>query len=83
MERGTRRDLVTCFARVFQSDLKTSGDATRMVYVTSLRRLHRCQVKDERVDVMCCIGPFYPTFAIFIVLCPMSILVFLVFCLII
>jgi hypothetical protein len=82
MERGTRRDLVTCFARVFQSDLKTSGDATRMVYVTSLRRLHRCQVKDERIDVMCCIGPFYPTFAIFIVLYPMSILIFLVFYLI-
>jgi hypothetical protein len=53
MERGTRRDLMTCVARVFQSDLKTSGDVTRMVYVASLRRLHRCQVKDERVgDVL-------------------------------
>jgi hypothetical protein len=52
----------------------------RMVHVTSLQRLHRAEAEDEQVDATDCIGPFYPNFAIFYVLCPMCIC-FLVFCL--
>jgi hypothetical protein len=37
--------------------------------------LHRRQVEDGRVDAMDCIGPCYPTFAIFNVLSPTSIVV--------
>jgi hypothetical protein len=47
-----------------------------MVHVASSWRLRRDQVKDGRVDVMGCIGPFYPNFAIFYVLGPRGILSF-------
>jgi hypothetical protein len=63
-------------ARVFQSGLKIVGCATRMVYVTSLRRLRRGQVENVRIDMMGYIRPYYPFFAIFFVLCPRCVLVF-------
>jgi hypothetical protein len=51
----------------------------RVVHVAPSRRL-REQVEDGRVDVMGCVGPCYPCFAIFLVLGPRGIVVFLVFC---
>jgi hypothetical protein len=62
-------------ARIFQSGLKTGGGAMRMVHVTSSQRSRRVQVEDGRVDAMGRIRPFYPYFAIFIVLGPRGILV--------
>jgi hypothetical protein len=39
-----------------------------MVHVASSRRSHGDEAEDGLVDVMGCIGLFYPNFAIFIVL---------------
>jgi hypothetical protein len=61
--------------RVSQSGLKTGGGTTTVVHVAPSWRLHRRQVEDRRVDVMGCVGPYYPTFAIFNVLGPRGILV--------
>jgi hypothetical protein len=47
-----------------------------MVHVASSWRLRRDRVKDRRVDVMGCVRPYYPCFAIFFVLCQRGILVF-------
>jgi hypothetical protein len=63
-------------ARVSQYDLKTGGSATQMVHMTSSWRLHSTEGEDGWVDVMSCVGPFYPNFIIFYVLGHRSILVF-------
>jgi hypothetical protein len=47
----------------------------RVVHVAPSRRLRQSQVEDGRVDVTDCVGPCYPCFAVFIVLCPTDILV--------
>jgi hypothetical protein len=39
-----------------------------MVHVASSRRSRGDEVEDRRIDVMGCIGLFYPNFAIFVVL---------------
>jgi hypothetical protein len=44
--------------------------------VASSCRLHEDEVKDGWVDVAGCIGPFYPYFAIFVVVGPRGISVF-------
>jgi hypothetical protein len=56
-------------ARVFPSSLKTGRDMARMVLVASSRRSRGDEAEDRPVDATCCIGLFYPNFAIFIVLC--------------
>jgi hypothetical protein len=53
----------------------------RMVHIAPSWRLRRVQVEDGQVDATGYIEPFNPTFVVFIVLYPMGILVFLVFCL--
>jgi hypothetical protein len=53
----------------------------RVVHVAASRRLRRDQVKDRRVDVTGCVGPRYPYFTVFHVLCLRGIVIFLVFCL--
>jgi hypothetical protein len=63
-------------ARVFQFSLKTGGGATRMVHLTSMRRLRQGQVEDRRVDTMNCVGPCYPCFIVFYVLGFRVILIF-------
>jgi hypothetical protein len=47
-----------------------------VVHVASSQRTHEDEVKDEWVDATDCIRPFYPYFAVFIVLDPRGILVF-------
>jgi hypothetical protein len=41
--------------------------------VAQSQRLRRRQVEDERVNAMGCVGPCYPTFAVFNVLGPRGI----------
>jgi hypothetical protein len=60
--------LEASWARVSQSSLKTGGGVTWMVHAESWRRSRGDEAKDGRVDVMGCIGLFYPNFAIFVVL---------------
>jgi hypothetical protein len=48
-----------------------------MVHVVSSRRSRGDEAEDRWVDVMRCIGVFYPNFAVFIVLGPKDIFVFL------
>jgi hypothetical protein len=62
-------------AMVSQFALKLADERRRVVHVTSSRRLREDKVKNGRIDAMSCIGLFYPYFTVFIVLCPMSILV--------
>jgi hypothetical protein len=62
-------------AMVFQFASKLVEERRRLVHVTSSRRLRKDEAEDGRVDAMSCIGLFYPYFTVFIVLCPMSILV--------
>jgi hypothetical protein len=45
----------------------------RVVHVAPSRRLHRSQVKDERIDAMGSVGPCYSAFAVFNVLDPRGI----------
>jgi hypothetical protein len=61
---------------VFQFGLKTGGGAAQMVHVASSWRLHRVKGKDGWIDVMACVGPFYPNFVVFYVLGLTGILVF-------
>jgi hypothetical protein len=63
-------------ARISQSGFKTSGGVAQMVHVASSRRSRGVQAKGGWIDVTGCIGPFYPDFAIFIVLGPEGVLVF-------
>jgi hypothetical protein len=46
-----------------------------MVHVAPSWRLCPRQIEDGRVDVMGCVGPCYPTFAVFNVLDPRGIVV--------
>jgi hypothetical protein len=46
-----------------------------MVHMSSSWRLRRVEAKDGWVDVMGCVGPIYPNFAIFYVLGPRDIIV--------
>jgi hypothetical protein len=50
-----------------------------MVHVASPWRSREDQVEDRRGIAMGCIGPYYPCFAIFFVLGPRGILVFVSF----
>jgi hypothetical protein len=47
----------------------------RVVHVAPSQKLRRRQVEDGRVDVTGCVGPCYPTFAVFNVLCRKGIVV--------
>jgi hypothetical protein len=60
--------LETSLIRVSQSSLKTSRGMEQMVHMTSSWRPCEDEADDRRVDVMGCIGVFYPNFAVFIVL---------------
>jgi hypothetical protein len=61
--------------RVFQFNLKTSGDTVWMVHVTSSLRLRRVEAEDGPVDATECVRPFYSNFIVFYVLDHMDILV--------
>jgi hypothetical protein len=80
-ERDTHRDLAACFAWKevwlgFPSLAKRPAEARRhVVHVTPSWRLHRRQVEDGRVNATGCVGPCYPTFAVFNVLGPRGIVV--------
>jgi hypothetical protein len=52
------------------SGLKTGGDTAWMVHVTSSQRLHRVEGEDGQTEEMGYIAPFYPNFAVFIILGP-------------
>jgi hypothetical protein len=73
---NTCQDLAACFAWK-QVGLGFPSLASRLV--EARRRwctLHHVEVEDGQVDATDCIGPFYHSFAIFIVLGPRGILVF-------
>jgi hypothetical protein len=59
-------DVEASLPSVSLSGLKTGRDATMVVHVTPSRRLRRRQVEDRHATG--CVGPFYPTFAVFNVL---------------
>jgi hypothetical protein len=71
----TRLDLAACFTwkqvgLVFPSlSFRLVGARRRVVYVAPSRRLRRSQVEDGRIDTTDYIGPYYPCFTIFYVLC--------------
>jgi hypothetical protein len=44
--------------------------------VTSSQRSHEVEAEDGRIDVMDCVGPFYPKIIVFYVLSPGDNLVF-------
>jgi hypothetical protein len=67
-------------ARVFQSDVKTGEGAAQVVNMAPSQRLCEDQVKDGQVNVTGYVEPCYPYFAVFDVLGPRGILIFLVFC---
>jgi hypothetical protein len=78
MMQGTRRDLVACFTWK-QVELGFSSLASRLaesqrrvVYVAPSWRSRQDKVEVGWVDVMGCVGPCYPYFAIFIALGPMT-----------
>jgi hypothetical protein len=54
--------------RVSQSSLKIGAGAAQMVHVASSQQSRGDEAKDGRIDVMGCIGLFYPNFTIFVVL---------------
>jgi hypothetical protein len=73
---GTRRDLAEASqVRIFQSGLKTSGDAMTVVHVAPSWRSREDQVEDGRVDALGYVRPCYPYFVVFIVLGHMDIFV--------
>jgi hypothetical protein len=47
-----------------------------MVHIASSWRLSQVEAEDGRVNVMCCVGPFYSNFAVFYVLGRSDILLF-------
>jgi hypothetical protein len=53
----------------------------QMVHMALSRRLRCVQVEDGQVDAMGCVGPCYPCFAVFFLLCPRGIVVFYSFAL--
>jgi hypothetical protein len=65
---GTLLRLKANHTRVSQSGLKTDGGVTAGGDVAPSQRLRQDQVEDRRVDVMGCVRPCYPYFAIFYVL---------------
>jgi hypothetical protein len=79
--RNTRRDLEACFAwkQVWLGFPSLAGRLAkarqRVVHMAPSQRLHQRQVEDGWVDATGCVGPCYPTFAIFNVLGPRGILV--------
>jgi hypothetical protein len=62
-------------ARVFQSGLKTGGSVTTGSACGTIAEVASEEVEDGRVDVTGCVGPCYPTFTVFNVLGPRSIVV--------
>jgi hypothetical protein len=82
-----RRDLAACFAwkevgiRFPSLPSKLVEARRRVVNLAPSRRLYRGQVEDEWVDATGCIGSCHPCFAIFLVIGPRGIVVFLVSCL--
>jgi hypothetical protein len=76
-----RRDLAACFTwkqvllGFFSLASRLAEAQRRVVHVAPLRRLHRSQVEDIRVNAMGCVGPCYLCFVIFILLCPRGIVV--------
>jgi hypothetical protein len=70
MTCDTSQDLVACFAWKqvalgFSSLAKRPAEARRrMVHVAPSWRLHQDQVEDKWIDVMGCVGPYYPYFTI-------------------
>jgi hypothetical protein len=71
---GSLLRLEASHARVSLSGLKTGGGAMMSGYIEW--RLHRVKAKDEWIDAMGCIRPFYPIIIIFSVLGPRGNLVF-------
>jgi hypothetical protein len=63
-------------ARVSQFASKLAEERWQVVHVASSWRSREDEVEDGWVDVMGCIGLFYPNFTIFVVLGPRGILVF-------
>jgi hypothetical protein len=69
--RDTRRDLAGCFAwkqvalGFFSLASRLVEVRRRVVHVAPSQRLRRDQVEDGRVDVIVCVGPYYPYFAVF------------------
>jgi hypothetical protein len=55
-------------ARVFQSSLKTGRGAAWMVHMAASWGSRGDEAEDRWVVAMGCIGLFYPSFAVFIVL---------------
>jgi hypothetical protein len=80
--RDTRQDLATCFAWKqvwlgFPSLTLRLVEARRwVVYVAPSWRLRQVQLEDERVDATGYVGPCYPCFTIFLVLCHRGTIVF-------
>jgi hypothetical protein len=76
-----RRDLTVWFAwkQVWLGFPSLAGRLAeagrRVVHVAPSQRLHQRHVEDGRIDAMGCVGPCYPTFAVFIVLGPRGIIV--------
>jgi hypothetical protein len=64
------------WARVSQTNLKTGRGAVQIVHMASSWRSRGVEAEDRRVNATSCVGPFYPNFAVFIVLGPRSNLVF-------
>jgi hypothetical protein len=79
--RDMRRDMAACFAWKqvaigFSSlALRLAEARQRVVHMAPLRRLHRDQVEDRRVDAMGYVRPCYPYFVVFYVLCNRGIVV--------
>jgi hypothetical protein len=72
--------LDTSRARVSQSSLNTGGDAAQMVHVTSSRKLHGSEAKDDRSDGVGCsaveVGQKYHSLVVISFLACRGILVF-------
>jgi hypothetical protein len=72
--RDTRQDLVACLTwkQAWLGFLSMTSRLTKarrwVVHVASSWRLRRVKAEDGWVDAMGCVGPFYPNFAIFLVL---------------
>jgi hypothetical protein len=79
--RDMRQDLAACLAWKqvwlgFSRLAQRLAEARRwVVHVAPSRRLRWRQVEDGRVDATGCVGPCYPTFAIFNVLDPRAVVV--------
>jgi hypothetical protein len=71
----TRRDLAACFTWKQVCPERLAEAQWRAVHVAPSQRLRRRQVEDWWVNVTGCVGPCYPTFAVFNVLGPRGIVV--------